>query len=260
VSLKMVGTTLGPASADVAVFSPDNNLLTLESVHGENKPEEMISLSRAVTLPVTGTYTILIAPSELETDSDRPRLFKGAGTVAITLYDVPPDATATITPDGPPVTVATTIVGQEARLTFNGTAGQVISLKGMNPTFVPIAPSVAPSIDIRLYQADGTFLERADITLFVRHLILPETGSYTIVLRVFSAEAGSLALKMYNVPADITNTISANGSPVTVTTTVPGQDIRLTFSGSANQKISLKIGNPYIFRSLESISGPDFQL
>src|SRR5262249_19340001 len=137
---------------------------------------------------------------------------------------------------------------------------QVISLKGMNPTFVPIAPSVAPSIDIRLYKADGTFLERADITLFVRHLILPETGSYTIVVRFFSAEAGSLALKMYNVPADITNTISANGSPVTVTTTVPGQDIRLTFSGSANQKISLKIGNPYIFRSLESISGPDFQL
>src|SRR5262249_51035589 len=42
-------------------------------------------------------------------------------------------------------------------------------------------------------------------------------------------------------------------------TTAPGQDIRLTFNGSANQKISLKISNPYLLGSLRSISAPNGQ-
>ena len=54
------------------------------------------------TLPLDGTYTILIDPENGNT-----------GNITLTLYDVPPDPVATITPGGPSVTVTTTMAGQQ---------------------------------------------------------------------------------------------------------------------------------------------------
>ena len=60
-------------------------------------------------LPDTGTYTIVVDP--------------GALTVNLTLTVSEP-VTGTITIDGPSVPVTLNRPGQDARLTFEGTAGQ----------------------------------------------------------------------------------------------------------------------------------------
>src|SRR5207249_5981042 len=69
------------------------------------------------TLPISGTYTVRLDPTDANT-----------GRATITLYNVPLDNQGTISPNGAPVTVSATVPGQNASLTFNGTAGQQISL------------------------------------------------------------------------------------------------------------------------------------
>jgi hypothetical protein len=44
---------------------------------------------------------------------------------------------------------------------------------------------------------------------------------------------------MYDVPADATSSITPGGAAVTLTATVPGQNITFTFTGSVGQRISL---------------------
>src|SRR5439155_5724106 len=69
------------------------------------------------TLPVSGTYTVPLDPTDANT-----------GRATIKLYNVPQDNQGTITRNRAPVTVSAVVPGQNASLTFNGTAGQQISL------------------------------------------------------------------------------------------------------------------------------------
>ena len=68
------------------------------------------------TLPDPGTYTLLIDVAATYT-----------GNASAWLYDVPADVTTPITA-GSPLTVTLTAPGQNARLPFNGTAGQRVSV------------------------------------------------------------------------------------------------------------------------------------
>ena len=48
-------------------------------------------------------------------------------------------------------------------------------------------------------------------------------------------------MQMYSPPADVTGTITAGGSPVTVTTTAVGEGAELTFSGTTSQTVTLTV-------------------
>jgi hypothetical protein len=74
---------------------------------------------------------------------------------------------------------------------------------------------------------------------FVDVQTLPTTGTYTILLDPYGVSTGSVTLTLYNVPADVSGTITPGGSAVTVSTTTPGQNGTLTFGGTAGQRISL---------------------
>src|SRR6185503_613007 len=50
------------------------------------------------------------------------------GTATLTLHAVPPDASSSIVPGGSPVTLTTTVPGQNAQAIFSGLAGQRVSL------------------------------------------------------------------------------------------------------------------------------------
>src|SRR5262249_19189188 len=65
------------------------------------------------TLPSTGPYTIVLDPVANTT-----------GSATFTLYNVPPDVIGAINADGIPARITITTPGQNARLTFNGIAGQ----------------------------------------------------------------------------------------------------------------------------------------
>jgi hypothetical protein len=73
--------------------------------------------------------------------------------------------------------------------------------------------------------------------------VLPTTGTYTLWVQHSGAGVGSETLQLSSVAPDVTGPITIDGSPVTVTTTTPGQDGRVTFSATAGQRISVGVTN-----------------
>ena len=181
-----------------------------------------------VTLPTSGTYTLLIDPSGATT-----------GSQTLLLNDVPADVTGTIVPGGSSVTITTTTPGQNANLTFSGTAGQRISLKLTNSTFTGCF-----AVNDIIKKPDATTLTSTGLCSsagFVDTATLPTTGTYTIFIDPQGTTTGSQTLLLIDVPSDITGSITPGGSSVTLTTTVAGQNAQATFSGTANQRVSLKV-------------------
>jgi uncharacterized protein YhfF len=208
----------------VSILRPDgstlSSLTSFSSIEGFLEP---------VALPTTGTYTILLDPDGA-----------GTGSATISLYDVPLDVTDTIAPGAPlHVTIATP--GQNARVVFAGTAGQEVSLRMTDVTL----GSILSGTSVSLLRPDGTTIASTNVGTnggFLDGRTLPVSGTYAVVVNPHGANTGGLTLTLEEVPSDVSDTIVAGGSPVTVTTTVPGQDARLTFTGTAGRRLSLKVG------------------
>ena len=108
------------------------------------------------------------------------------------------DVTGTITPGGSPLTVTIANSGDNAAITFSGTANQRVSL---NLTAVSISFSY-----VSIRKPDGTDLvsSRAVFTSgkFIDTVTLPTTGTYTIYIDPNGTATGSMTLTLYDVPAD----------------------------------------------------------
>jgi large repetitive protein len=182
----------------------------------------------ATTLPTTGAHTINVAPFASST-----------GSMTVQLFDVPPDATANATPGGAAVSVSTTTPGQNARIAFNGSANERISINITNATF--------PFAFLSILKPDGSTLGSNRIigpgATFIDTTTLPSAGAYAMVIDPNGASTGSATVQIYDVPPDAGGPITPSGAPATVTTTVPGQNGRLTFAGTAGQRVSLTISN-----------------
>src|SRR5262249_13189154 len=100
----------------------------------------------------------------------------------------------------------------------------------------------------KFFSSSGTFVDGTP---------LPSTGTYTVVVDPSDATTGSATLKLADVPPDITRTITAGGPPVSVTTTAPGQNVRLTFTGSAGQSVSLQLAGVTLASGTVSFLRPD---
>jgi subtilisin family serine protease len=193
-------------------------------------------------LPDTGRYTILIDPQGAAT-----------GSMAATLYNVPADAAATISAGGPSVTIAATTPGQNARLTFDGQAGQRVSVK--------VGQTTISSSAVSIIKPDGKAL--GNITYagnsggFVDTRALPAAGSYTILIDPQGAATGSATVTLYDVPADLAGAITIGGGPTPVTISTPGQNARFTFDGQAGRRISLQLSSVTISLSYVTIWRPD---
>jgi hypothetical protein len=193
----------------------------------------------ATTLPATGAYTINVAP------------LVGTGSMTLTLYDVPPDATASAAPGGGAVSLPIGTPGQNGRVTFTAGAGQRVSLQLSNVTisFATLAilkPDGSP-VDSGRYLGSGS--------TFVDTTTLPTAGTYSIVLDPQGAATGSASILIYDVPPDAGGPITL-GTPTSFSTTVPGQNARLTFSGTAGQRVSLKISSSTYSSATAALLGP----
>ena len=234
VSLRINSATM--SNTDVSILKPDGTTLAGFANVGTGG-----AFIDAQTLTTTGTYTVLIDLSGTNT-----------GSMTLTMYDIT-DVTGSITPGGTPVTITISTPGQNARLTFTGTAGQRVSL---NITGVTITSS-----NVSINKPDGTVLVASTFVntsgKFIDAVGLPTTGTYTIISNPASTNTGSQTLTLYDVPADVSDTIVAGGSAVTVTTTVAGQNARLTFTGTSGQRISLRMQSVTITSSDVTIYKPD---
>jgi hypothetical protein len=175
-----------------------------------------------MVIPTAGTSTVWINPGGAST-----------GQVTVTVHEVPADLTGTITP-GTATTIAIAAVGQNAGLTFTGTAGQRASLR--------VNTSTVSTGAVRIRHPDGTILGSAGVSpnAFLNALTLPVTGSYTVEVDPSGAATGQVSVTLY-VFTDVTDTLTVNGPSVIVTTTLPGQRGLLTFPGAASQPVTIRL-------------------
>ena len=123
-------------------------------------------------------------------------------------------------------------------LTFSGTAGQRISMATSGSTLSscsvgilsPAGSQVSASTDCSINTGGSSY---------VNPVSLPTTGTYTVFVNT-SLTSGTLTLQLYNVPSDATATTSIGGSPVTLTTSSPGQAANVTFSAMAGQTATVQ--------------------
>jgi hypothetical protein len=232
VSVTLANVTI-PAAV-VSLIAPDGSVVqTLELDTSGGVIDE-------VELPATGT-SLLIDP-----------LGPNTGGVTVTLHDST-DLTLTITPGGPPVTVQIQNVGQNARLTFTGMAGQRVSL---------LISSYTLSIftQVSIVAPDGAVLNSGQLHSggeFRDAMTLPSSGTYTIAVDPPADSVGVATLTLYDIPADVTATIVSGGPSVTVAPSVPGQNARITFSGTAGQRITVQMTGVTIARAQVTILNPD---
>ena len=154
------------------------------------------------------------------------------GAITLTLYDVPADVGGPIVPDGPAVPVALDAPGQNARLGFDGLAGD---------RFVVKVGSGFPAVLTLDRRADGnrgarTLVSSTGGLLDLRTLVA--SGHHELLVDPQGAATGSLALNLYAVPPDpllaVVATVPRHGDDA-----APGQNARLTFEGVAGRLFSL---------------------
>ncbi len=180
-------------------------------------------------LPMSGTYTWWIQNDGADTGSEN-----------VELYDIPASS-GTLTFGGSPVTASTTTPGQEETLTFSGTAGQRV--------FLLITDVTTQDAFVNLMTSSGTLLSWVEINpisgpgnwYYISPDPLPSADTYTIWVQHVGSYTGSETLQLYDVSSNVTGTITAGGSSVTATTTVPGQDATITFSGTTGERIYLLV-------------------
>ncbi len=143
-----------------------------------------------------------------------------------------------IVPGGASEDITITTPGQNAKLSFDGTAGRRVSLKLTNVT--------AGWSLVSILKPDGTaLLNRQWVggNGYIDTKELPATGTYSLVIDPENANTGNLALTLYDVPPDVGGAIIADGSPRTITIATPGQNARLPFDGGQGQRVSLRLSH-----------------
>src|SRR5439155_11237381 len=130
--------------------------------------------------------------------------FSGAFSLSLT---APSDITGTITPGGSAVTVTTSTIGQDVRLTFSASSGQKVSAMVTNVT--------NPGATVYLVRPDGqTTTGNVSIAtggpFFLNTQTLLESGLYTLWVQHSGANVGSETLQLYSAN-DVTGTITIDG-------------------------------------------------
>jgi hypothetical protein len=217
-ALSMTGVTI--SSGSLTLLDPNSAVVT-----GPQAFATAPTFIGPITLGLTGTYTLVLDPKG-----------KAKGSVTLTGYDVPADTSAALTL-GTPTVGTTTVPGQRNNFTFTGTQNQRVSLSVQSSDFSGTVSLLKPDLSVLASAPVGPAGGFLDTT------ILPSNGTYTFVIDPSGAATGALSFVAYDVPADPTAPITAGGPPVTLTTTVPGQNAYATFTGAVGQKVSVLVSN-----------------
>ena len=254
-------TVVASSAPTITSFTPTTAVVgTSVSVSGTNfettanRNALRFNATAAVVASATSTSIGTTVPPAATSGKIRVSTVNGSAVSSTDVIIPPAPYTATdvaytdrMTP-GTSKTVTISTAGKIGLVLFDGTAGQRVSLKtatGMTAT-------------VKLLNVNASVVGTANagvVEAFIDVVTLPVTATYTILVDPVGSATGSLTVTLYDVPADDSGTITAGGSAATVTTTIPGQNGRRTFTGSASQRVSLKIGaGP---AGTVSIVGPD---
>jgi len=174
VSLGATGVTT-PGAAVSLLRADGSFLATLFSVAASQ-----VGFGGPLTLPASETYAILVDPS-------------APGDLTLTLYEVPPDITGSLTIDASPQTIAFVAPGQQALLTLTGTAGLSVTIRASNS-------SVGCFNNIALTFAGGgsSWAPVCGASFTLGPTTLGATATYTLLLDPDKANIGTLDIQVTN--------------------------------------------------------------
>jgi hypothetical protein len=202
---------------------------TLASTAWDYVSTGYLNSGQTVTLASAGTYALTVVPIGADT-----------GSVTMQLQTKPPPVTGTISIDGAALTSTTTASAQDIVLTVTTSSlNQRVSVQTSAYTFpgacnLSYINAKAPPGFFELYPAVGV-----SSCPGLYGIQLAEIGTYTLDFSHWYPDIGSLTLQLATIH-DVTGSIQVGGAPVTATTTVPLQNILLTFSiATANQTITV---------------------
>ena len=242
VLIQVMGNTFTVNGYLLYIFQPDGRRL-LSPTCTTNNMCTTIYYTEALTLPVSGLYTVLIDPKGEST-----------GEVRVGIYDVPPDDVKPLSIGGPAATGTATTPGQNIRFPFQAAAGQRLGLKVTNPTF--------NSYDFAIYRPDMTAWYMGGTTVDgVTVYDLPPLaagGTYTPVFDPSDVRTGSVTASVFEV-ADVRASVTFGGPAANVALAAGGQNAYVTFSGTAGQRVSVKATGVTIpnCRYSMNLRGPD---
>ena len=217
--LGLTGLTHTPASGGgmtLQVYRPDQTLLASNGSCYTSNPGGDCQLNLG-TLAQAGTYWVYLVPP--------------AGVVASATLTLSSDVTGTLV-NNTPLAVSIPRAGQNARLTFSGTAGQPMGLEMTQVATVPARQAVY----MYLLKPDGTTLVSTNSGTgdgAVLSATLPTTGTYTVFLDANFGATSSSTLVL-NPPGELT----IDGPPLNVST-LSGEPHTLTFVGAVGQNLGL---------------------
>ena len=191
-------------------------------------------------LPETGTYTVYVDPIGLD-----------KGSISLQLQS---DATGTLAVDG--TTAVSLPIGQYGRYTFTAEAGKTYGLGITNLAFTGTS-SNAKSLTVYLEKTDGTAISNWTLTgdnsiNFYNPQWFAAAGNY--VIRFVQSSPYAVSFNAVLTKDIAAGNLVANASPINLTTTLPGQNGRFTFSATAGQSLNLSIsGNTMPITSSKTV-------
>jgi len=226
VMLQQIESTM---EGSIALYRPDGGDMYIGGYYGMRLYKGAGGTSGPYTLPIDGTYTLHVSPYDLQT-----------GTFSYKIWEVPPPIVSTVatpTPAEPTTTdVEISVPGQEAHAKVQLRAGMRVAVKGTGSTF--------PYASVSWRNPSGTQIGTSgslnnDATPdFLDGVPIPADGEYTLVVHPGSQNSGRATLTFYDA-TDVTRVMdfTSLGFREDVTTTVPGQNVKLTFTARAGQQV-----------------------
>jgi YD repeat-containing protein len=222
VSASITASTIGNCLLiyhKLRIYNPDGSILA--SFNGACAGD----IVGPVILPTSGTYTVLVY-------SYAPY----SGTVTVKVHDVV-DVTGPIA-FGQAVNAILDTPGQRGRWTFTGAANRRVSAV-VHTSNLPTCGTYNAFV---ILKPDGSTLGSSSWSVcsgsIIGPFLMPTTGTYVLVVDPFKSGTGQVAVSVYDV-VDVAGPITLDGSPMTAALNTPGQRALWTFSGTANQRVSL---------------------
>jgi hypothetical protein len=221
-SLKLYGVTTTPAgpSLGATVYKPDGSYFTSITASSGSPP----TIQNLASMPVSGTYTIVVDP--------------GSGVTWQATLALDPGTALTV--DGPAATLASTNPGEPIRYRFNATAGQRLDV---GIAGIAYSPANSGYTSTSIYRPDGTTLLTlncfpwAPASCEASSASLPSTGVYAAI--VSPPTTTTMAGGTFALSTPLAGSFVVGDPAQTVAVTRPGQTARYTFSGTAAQLLRL---------------------
>lgn len=128
---------------------------------------------------------------------------------------------------------------------FDGLGGKRLSIKAVKIS----ATYQKTDLKITVYTPQGATLASSGsmgTTNLLGPVVLTDSGTFTMSFDPVGTKTGTSALTYYDVPPDVTGTVTINGSAVNLSMPVPGQKGSLTFPGTSGQQVTVKLTNSTI--------------